>query len=152
MRKIWIALAALLLTAGAANAQSSVSTYCWNPVGSGQSQFLPCKTAASVIGVGTGTTGAVVATLAATSGKTNYLCGFDVSAIGGTATVGPITVAGLLGGSFTYHLASTASGNTLGRSFNQCIPASAANTAITVTTTANGSASGVAVNAYGYTQ
>ena len=34
--------------------------------------------------------------------------------------------------------------------FNPCIPASAANTAITVTTTANGTATAVDVNSWGY--
>jgi hypothetical protein len=102
--------------------------------------------------VGTGTTGAVVGTLAAAAAKTTYICGFDVSAIGGTAAVGPIVVAGLKGGSFTYYLASTAAGNLLGRTFTPCLPASAVNTAITVTTTADGTASNVGVNSYGYQQ
>lgn len=105
-----------------------------------------------VTAVATGTTGAVVGTMAAIAGKTNYLCGFDVSAIGGTAAVGPITVTGLITGSFTYELASTATGVTLSRVYSPCIPASAANTAVTVTTTADGSASAVAVNMNGFAQ
>ena len=35
--------------------------------------------------IGTGSTGAVVGTCAAAPGKTTWLCGFDVSSIGGTA-------------------------------------------------------------------
>lgn len=98
----------------------------------------------------TGTTGSVVATLAAAVGKTTYISGFDVSAIGGTAAVGPIVVAGLTGGSFTYNLNSSAGGTTLSIKYQPSIPGSAANTAITVTTTADGTASAVAVNAWGY--
>src|ERR1700722_6329102 len=47
-----------------------------------------------ITGNGTGTTGAVVGTLAAAAAKTTYICGFAVSAVGGTAAVGPITIAG----------------------------------------------------------
>ena len=49
----------------------------------------------------TGGTGAVVGTITSAASVTAYLCDFDVSVIGGTAAVGPITVAGLLGGSIT---------------------------------------------------
>jgi hypothetical protein len=119
-------------------------------------QAVPCATGGSesvvITAHATGTTGAVVGTLAAAAGVTTTLCGFDVSAIGGTAAVGPITVAGLVGGSFTYELASTATGVTLGRTFTPCIPASAVDTAITITTTADGTASAVAVNAWGTQQ
>ena len=103
-----------------------------------------------ITGNATGSTGAVVGTLSGTSGKTTYICGFDVSAIGGTAAVGPITVAGLTGSSSVYQLASTAGGVTMARSFNPCIPASASNTPITITTTADGTATAVDVNSFGY--
>ena len=81
---------------------------------------------------------------------TAYMCGFSVSAIGGTASVGPITIAGLIGASQVYQLASSADGNTLTQGFSPCIPASAVNTPITVTTTANGTATAVSVNSWGY--
>jgi hypothetical protein len=106
----------------------------------------------AISGNATGTTGAVVGTLAAATGKTTYICGFDVSAIGGTAAVGPITVAGTNGASLVYELASSVAGVTLSRTFTPCIPASAANTAITVTTTADGTATAVAVNSWGFQQ
>jgi hypothetical protein len=106
----------------------------------------------ALTGNGAGTTGAVVGTLAAASGKTTSICGFDVSAIGGTAAVGPITVAGLTGSSMVYQMSSSAAGVTLSRTFTPCIPASATNTAITVTTTADGTATAVDVNAWGYRQ
>jgi hypothetical protein len=106
--------------------------------------------ATPVTGNATGTTGAVVGTLAGVAGKTTYICGFDVSAIGGTAAVGPITVAGLTGSSMVYQLSSSAAGVTFSRTFTPCVPASAANTAITITTTADGTATAVDVNSWGY--
>lgn len=108
--------------------------------------------ATSISGNATGTTGAVVGTLAGAAAKTTYICGFSVSAIGGTASVGPITIAGLVGASQVYQLASSASGTTLTQGFSPCIPASAVNTSITVTTTANGTATAVSVNSWGYQQ
>lgn len=105
-----------------------------------------------ITGNGTGTTGAVVGTLAGTTGKTTSICGFDVSALGGTAAIGPVTVAGLVGSSMVFQLSSTAAGATLPITFSPCIPASATNTAITVTTTADGTASAVDVNTWGFQQ
>ncbi len=99
-----------------------------------------------ITGNSTGTTGAVIGTLA----KTTYISGFSVSAIGGTAAVGPITVAGLVTSSMVWYLAASATGNQLTVIFSPPIPASAVNTAITVTTTADGTASNVAVNSWGF--
>lgn len=107
---------------------------------------------AGVTGNATGTTGAVVGTLAAAAAKITYICGFDVTAVGGTAQVGPIVVAGLVGGSATYYLASSAAGSVLPVRYAPCIPGSAVNTAITITTTADGSAGAVTVNSWGYQQ
>lgn len=106
----------------------------------------------AITGNAAGTTGAVVGTLAGVAGKTTYICGFNVSAIGGTATVGPITVAGLVGSSQVYQVPvnSTAGAILATQTFSPCIPASAANTAITVTTTANGTATAVDVNSWGF--
>lgn len=106
-----------------------------------------------IAGNAAGTTGAVVGTLTATTVTTAYLCDFDVQAIGGTAAVGPITVAGLLGGSRVYQGSSTAAGGTVvAKSFRPCLPASAKNTNITITTTADATASAVDVNSSGYLQ
>lgn len=107
---------------------------------------------AGITGNAVGTTGAVVGTLAAAASKTTYICGFDVASIGGTAATGQITIAGLVGGSAIYQLTSSATGTLLSRTFTPCIPASAVNTAITITTTANGTASAVNVNSWGYQQ
>lgn len=106
----------------------------------------------AIQGNSTGTIGAVIGTLAASVNRTTYLCDFDVSAIGGTAAIGPIVVSGLSGGSKTYQLSSSAAGVTLSKSFNPCLPGSAINTAILITTTADGSASAVDVNSSGYQQ
>lgn len=107
--------------------------------------------ATPITGNAAGTTGAVVGTLAAAANKTTYICGFNVQAIGGTATVGPITVAGLVGSSQVYQGSSSAAGGTVvSVAFNPPIPASAVNTAITITTTANGTATAVDVNSWGY--
>jgi len=109
--------------------------------------------ATPITGNAAGTTGAVVGTLAAASGKFTYICGFNVSAIGGTAAIGPITVAGLIGSSQVYQLNSTAAaGQPLTQNFFPCIPSSAVNTAITITTTADGTATAVDVNSWGYQQ
>lgn len=135
---LWIVVASTL----SAFAQASVRTTNAYPWGS-----IP------IIGVGTGSTGAVVGTLAAVAGRLTYLCGFDISAIGGTAAISPVVIAGLNGGSFTYQGSSSAAGGIVLREvFNPCIPASALNTTITITTTADGSASAVDVNSWGFQQ
>lgn len=106
-----------------------------------------------ITGNAAGTTGAVVGTLAAAASKTTYICGFNVQAIGGTAAVGPVTIAGLVGSSQVYQGSSTAAGGTFASgTFLPCIPASAVNTAITITTTADGTATAVNVNSWGYRQ
>jgi hypothetical protein len=97
----------------------------------------------------------VVGTLAANATKFTYICGFDVSAIGGTATIGPVTVAGLVTASQVYQVPvnSATNATVLGPiTFNPCIQSSAINTAITVTTTADGTASAVDVNSWGFQQ
>jgi hypothetical protein len=141
-----------LIGASAAFAQASVANYCFNPNGSQatNNQWTPCPAVATITGNATGTTGAVVGTLAGVAGKTTYICGFSVSAIGGTAAVGPITIANTVTASLVYELASSASGNQLTQTFTPCIPANATNTSITITTTADGTASNVAVNSWGF--
>jgi hypothetical protein len=119
------------------------------PVAGGATSGTP------ITGNSTGSTGAVVGTLAGSAGKTTYICGFNVSAVGGAATVGPITVAGLVGSSQVYQapVNGTAPAPTVASfTFTPCIAASAANTAITVTTTANGTATAVDVNSWGFQQ
>lgn len=128
------------------------ATPCTNKIGIVYQQSAYPVAATAITGNATGSTSAVTGTLAAAVGKTTYICGFDVSAIGGTAAIGPITVAGLVGSSMTYQLTSSASGVQLQKTFTPCIPASATNTAITVATTADGTATAVDVNSWGFQQ
>lgn len=101
-------------------------------------------------GNATGSTSAVVGTLAGAAGKTTYICGFNVSAVGGTAAVNPV-IAGL-STSQTYAMASATAPVMVSQSFNPCLPASATNTDITITTSAAAGASAVNVNSWGYRQ
>lgn len=121
-------------------------------VSSQPDQNAPYPTGAiPITGNAAGSTGAVIGTLAAAQGKITYICGFSISAIGGTAAVGPITVAGLTGSSQVYQASSTAAGGTAASGqFWPCIPAATLNTAITITTTADGTASAVNVNSWGF--
>lgn len=97
-----------------------------------------------------------VATLAGTSGKTTYITGFQCTSSGATAgLVGDIAVANTISGSLFYVVAFPASTTTLATpiivDFGHGVPASAANTAITVTMPAAGSGNTDEVcNAEGY--
>jgi hypothetical protein len=118
--------------------------------------FLPVVAMAQqwnppVVATAAGSTGAVVAAMPAVQSRTNWLCGFDVSAAGGTATISPVTIAGTLTGNLVYQGIS-AGGLPFVVRFNPCLPASAQNSAISVTTTADGTASAVDVQAYGFLQ
>lgn len=108
---------------------------------------------AQIQGNASGSTSAVVGTLAAAAAVTTYICGFNVQAAGGTAAVGPITIAGLLGGSQTYQATANATGGQVaGQTFTPCLPASAVNTSITTATTPDGTATAVNVNSWGFQQ
>lgn len=79
-----------------------------------------------------------VATMPAVAGKTNYVIGFEITAGGATAAALVLaTLTGLLGGTMTYVFAAPA-GAAVGATplivqFQRPIPASAVNTAITLT-------------------
>lgn len=165
MKKILLVLGLLFLFPQFSYAQSQRNP-CYNTntgaqysncVGVGTVTPLPVAPSNSpagtsvITGNAAGTTGAVVGTLAGVAGKTTYICGFNVSAIG-TLAVGPITIAGLITNSMIYQLTATAAGSSVGQTFTPCIPASAVNTAITITTTADGSATAVNVNSWGFQQ
>lgn len=108
-----------------------------------------------ITGNATGSTGAVVGTLAATPGRFTYICGLAISAVGSAAgAVGPITVAGIVGSSMVYQLAAgaTPAAGQLTVSFTPCIPSSAQNTAITTTTTADATGTAIDVNTWGFQQ
>lgn len=153
MKRILLGLALLVCAVVPASAQTDVRLNCLNPYATSPiNQWTPCAAVTVITGNGTGSTGAVVGTLTGISGHTTFICGFNVSAVGGTAAVGPITIAGIAGTSMVYQLASAASGASVGNTFSPCVPASAANTSITITTTADGTASAVDVNSWGYQQ
>lgn len=83
------------------------------------------------------------ASLAGISGKTTYITGFEVTAAGATAAaVKTVTVANLVTGSKTYTFVfpagATVQATPLIVEFSKPIPASATNTAITVTLPASG--------------
>lgn len=96
------------------------------------------------------------ATLPAVSAKTNYLSGFEVTGAGATgASVITVTVAGILGGTRNYKMAipagTTAAVTPLIVPFRPPLPASAVNTAITVTAPSFGAGNtDAAVVAHGY--
>jgi hypothetical protein len=100
----------------------------------------------------TGTTAATVATLAGTAGKTTFICGFTISADATTAIAGAATVTGTISGSLNYiqNVGAATAAGVLTQTFNPCIPASAANTAIAITSAAAGIAGNTSVNGWGY--
>ena len=104
----------------------------------------------AVTAAASGTTAAVTATLAGAVGKITFLSGFSVSAAG-TGTISPITVSGIVGGPFVYQGIS-AGGAPFVHAFSPGVPAANVNTPITVTTTADGTATAVNVNVWGFQQ
>lgn len=111
---------------------------------------LPQDRAIVITGNAQGTTGAVVATLPAKANYTTYICGFHLDSTGSGA-MGPITLAGIVNGPMVFQGTAGANNNP-SQTFYPCIPASAPNTAITITTTADGTATAVDVNMWGYQQ
>lgn len=116
----------------------------------------PGANAPLVAGSGNVADGAAVATLPGVAGKTTYITGFDITAAGATAAAVVLAaVAGLLAGaqSFVYAApaGATVQGPTLSIRFPAPLPASAVNTAITVTLPALGAGNtNAAVVAYGF--
>ena len=101
----------------------------------------------------TGTTAATTATLAGTSGKTTYICGFDIEANATAAATGNATVTGTITGTlnFTQYTAvNTAGVGSVKNSFSKCVPASAVNTGIAVISAAPSTGGVVSVSAWGY--
>jgi hypothetical protein len=104
----------------------------------------------------TGTTLATAATLPAVPGQTTYLCGFSIRATANANTVGNATVTGLLGGTLNFtqfipQLSTAAAAAPLEPSVGPyCLPASAINTAIVVTSAAASTGGVVSVTVWGY--
>lgn len=96
-----------------------------------------------------------VATLAAAAGKTTYITGFSLSALGATAAANvTATITGLknqLNFEFAFPVGATVAATPLTVTFPEPIPASSVNTAIVVTLPAAGAGNTVAIaNAYGF--
>lgn len=114
--------------------------------------FLFPVNSTPVTATGTGTTGAVAATLAAVANKVTFICGFVITGGGTTsALVQNATVAGTVSGTMNFTYVDVSSGQgLLGIAFPQCIPGSAVNTAIVVTAPAGGTGTVKAVSVWGF--
>lgn len=113
---------------------------------------FPTGTTAVTISA-TGTTLATVATIPAVASVTNYICGFSIRSNATAAATGTATLAGVIVATMSYAhwTAPLASGiGITEQQFNPCIPASAANTAIVITSPAPGAGGTVSVTAWGY--
>lgn len=130
---------------------SLTSTTITGTVSTGSASSYPTS-ATPITASTTGTTAATVATLAGTSGKTTYISGFTITADATAAIAGAATVAGTVSGSLNYiqSVGTATVAQILSQNFNPPIPASAANTAITVTSAAAGVGGNTAVTAWGY--
>ncbi len=108
--------------------------------------------AVQITGSGTGTTAATTATLAGTSGKTTYICGFTINSTATAGITGTATVTGTVTGtlSFVQGVGTSPAVSTLTVPIMPCIPASAANTAIVVHSVAAGAGGVTSVIANGY--
>ena len=102
----------------------------------------------------TGTTGATAATLPAAAGVTTYICGFSIDSAATAPIIGNATITGTTSGTlnFTQTVGTTPVMASVSRSFNPCMPASAANTTIVVNSIAPGSGGIVSVTAWGFQQ
>jgi hypothetical protein len=108
--------------------------------------------ATAVRGSATGTTAATAASLAATSGKTNFVCGISIRANATAAATGNATMSdGTSTLNFTQWTAPAASGlGVIEQIFTPCRPASGANVAWTATSAAPGTGGVVSVAIWGY--
>lgn len=133
---------------GPAAIGSSLST-----VSSSQYPANNIGAAVPVTATATGTTAATVATIPAVAGKTAFICGSTITADATALAVGTAVVSGTISGSLSYLQgisAATSGAGNLTQTFNPCIPASAINTAIVVTSAAAGTGGNTIVNAQGY--
>src|SRR6266496_1532536 len=140
------------LLTGVAGAPGADVVTVQSPITLGSAGYPSAST--PIAGNASGSTSAVIGTLAGVASKTTYMCDFDVSALGTSGSIGPIVISGLLGGSKTYQIGTLATGTQqlISKNFTPCIPASAVNTAIVITTTADATATAVNVNSSGYQQ
>jgi hypothetical protein len=107
-----------------------------------------------IIASGSGTTGSIAVAIPAVALKTAYLCGFIDDAVATASTTGGNSIAGLLGGTFSYiqqigKVDGSISGH-YSQLFSPCLPASAVNTQILMTSSAPGSGGSQGVVMWGY--
>lgn len=101
----------------------------------------------------TGATSSITATLAGTTGKTTYICGFTVCADATSLTVGTTTVTGTITGTLFYItgvLAAASGVGVLSQNYSIPIPASTTGTGISVISPTPGIGGNVSVTAWGY--
>lgn len=174
MKRLGAYIAFLLSTATFAVAQVSDQDHTWSTPGNAQvngqvqlctnasSLAVPCQNgttaagypagATPIVAVGAGSTASVAAAIAGASGKTSYICGFQISSLGGTATSGPVTMTNV-SATMTFQLgvnSGTATATNFTQTFSPCLPSTTVNTTITVATTANASGTAVDVQVWGY--
>lgn len=121
----------------------------------GRAQIAP-STAIPIVNVGSSVAAnAATAALTPDASQTAYICGFAVTGLGATAGVATtMTITGLASGSFAQKVGVPA-GVTVPMSFQEsfspCLPASAKNTAISLSNSSFGSGNTAAqVTAWGY--
>lgn len=109
--------------------------------------------ATAVTASGTGSSSSFLTTLAGTSGKTTYLCGFSARALATAASNGQLTVSNTITANMSYlqWIAPLASGiGIVEEVYNPCVPATGTNTGIGIGTANPGSGGVQSVSAWGY--
>lgn len=115
---------------------------------------IPTSTGSTAVTASTtGTTLATAAAIPAVASTTSYICGFSVRSNATAAATGNATIAGTISATmnYTHWTAPLASGiGVTENRFDPCVPASAVNTAITVTSPAAGAGGTMSVTVWGY--
>jgi hypothetical protein len=143
-----LALLALLVTAPALAQVPS-----WQGGGGAATGTTYPNQATPVTASNLGTTGATTASIPAVAGKTSYLCGVDIAATATAAIqASTMTIAGAIGGTMNFVQGAGAIPNVVRTTLNfrPCIPANAANTAISVSSIPAGAGGSTSVNVWGY--
>lgn len=171
-RKLLFGIVAVLFSTSLAHAQAAVKPCVETSNSSGGITSYNCQpvTAANPLPIAptaypsgatpmtasvTGTTGAVSANLAGATGKTTYICGYQVQANATAATSIPnASITGAIGGTmpFIEGVAAAPGIATTAQTFSPCIPASAVNTPIGVNAGAAGAGGNTVIYAWGYQQ
>lgn len=146
-----------------------LAAFCGLPVKEARSVGLECNQQGGILGPcqfpgggafaslqnsTVGTTTAITVTLTATATTTAFLCGFSVDAAATAGVDGVANIAGLLGGTFRFQhsIAVAPLVGSKSITFNPCLPASAVNTNIVLTTGIPGTAGVIAAAIWGYIQ